>query len=49
MYYIHWLNRIYGNWRSMPADEYREMSLELAFMSSPEAYIDQQQKRDEPD
>ncbi len=31
----------------MPADGYREMSLELAFLSNPEAYIDQQIGKDE--
>ncbi len=49
MYYIHWLSWKRDRWCVMPADEYRDWILELVYLTNPEAYIDEQIRRDEPE
>lgn len=49
MYFIHWIGDIPKRWLSMPADEFHENHLRAVFYVHPEAYIDTQVHRDEPE
>jgi hypothetical protein len=49
MYYIHWIGKLNKRWLSMEAGDYHETITALVFLSHPEAYIDTQVHRDEPE